>query len=231
MGAFSFSHMTAEKKRMLFFGIVIVFLAFLLFRQYMPTIQLPTNSRIAEEEKRLESKLGDLEVQKKMNEDFQKEVAEVRQRMTMFWMRNHVGIPLEQEVLDEFNSVARLSGVNIQNKEAKLVKNNNSTFVQEVEIRLEMRGISMKELTRLMRQISTNRRRFHWYYCRIEPDNPQRPSGVKVSARLRAFVLTDDGSALLANGADALASDTTANGGPSRNSTKKSTSRPKTKGK
>ena len=231
MATFSISRMTAEQKRMLFFGVVVAVLAILLFRQYLPKIHLPTNGRIAEEEKRLESKLNDLAVQKKMNEDFQKEIGVLRQRMSMFWMRGRVGIPVEQEVLDEFNSVARMSGVNIQNKEAKLVKTNNANFVQEVEIRLEMRGVTMKEMVRLMRQVSMNRRRFHWYHCRMEPDNLQRPTGLKVSARLRAFVLTDDGSALLANGADALPLETTGNGNTSKNSSRKGTIKSKTQGK
>ena len=66
MATFSISRMTAEQKRMLFFGVVVAVLAILLFRQYLPKIHLPTNGRIAEEEKRLESKLNDLAVQKKI---------------------------------------------------------------------------------------------------------------------------------------------------------------------
>ena len=196
----SWSNMSKQAKHQLIGGVIMAILGIMLVRQYLPEVQLPTNGRIAEEEMRLNSKLSDLAVQRKMNEDFNAEIDGLRGKMSMFWTPGRVGVPVEQEVLDEFNRVVRLSGVNIQNKEAKLLKNANATFIQEVEIRLDMRDVTMREYTRFMQQISQNKRKFYWYQCRIEPDNVQKPMGLKVSARLRAFVLTEDASTLLDSG-------------------------------
>ena len=72
------------------------------------------------------------------------------------------------------------------------IKTNNVNYIQEVELRMEMRGVSMREVTRLLRELENARHSFSWSSCKIEPDNLQKPTGVKFSGRLRAFVLNEE---------------------------------------
>ena len=172
-------------------GLIVVFII-LLGRQYLPMIELPTDSHIQEEQDRLKSLRGDLAVQKKMNQDWQGELAALRSKSGQFWIRTRTTLPVEQEVLEEFNNIARLASVNIQSREARLIKTNNVNYIQEVELRMEMRGVSMREVTRLLRELENARHSFCWSSCKIEPDNLQKPTGVKLSGRLRAFVLNEE---------------------------------------
>jgi len=193
------SNSKTKIKLTILIALLVVF-AIAMFKQYMPMLKLPTNSRIEDEEQRLKSLLGDLGVQRKMNSAWQADLAALNVKAGKFWKRAKTGSPVEQEVLDEFNNIARLASANIQSRQASLVKASNSNYVQEVELRIEMRGISMKEFTRLLKQLRDNRRKFYWHTCRIEPENVQKPTGVKVSGRLKAYILSDDGSRILAAG-------------------------------
>ena len=176
---------------------VMVIVGLLFVRQYLPMIEIPTDGRIKEEEQRLQSRLGDLAVQKKMNEDWEKELVQLRGKATMFWVRVRQGIPVEQEVLEEFNKITTRAIVNITSRESRPLKNPNSNYIQEVELKIELRSVSMREFSRLLKEISQNRRKFYWVYCTINPDNAQKPTGIRVSGRLRAYVLTDEGTRLL----------------------------------
>lgn len=202
--------MTKINTKQLFLGGMLVVLAILLLRQYLPMIQLPTNGRIQEETQRLQSRMDDLAVQKKMNSDWELELDRLRKKAAIFWVRTKTSMPVEQEVLEEFNNVARLASVNIQSKEPRLVKVPNSNFVQEVEIRLDMRSVSMKEFTRLLREIERNRRKFYWASCKIDPDNVQKPTGIRVSGRLKAYVLTEDCDRIFGGSAAAYTADASA---------------------
>ena len=186
-----------NKAKKVFLAVLLVVFALLLVRQYLPMIELPTDSHIEEELGRLKSLRGDLAVMKKMNSDWQKEVSELRGKSGQFWIRSRTTLPVEQEVLEEFNNIARMASVNIQSKEARLIKTNNVNYIQEVELRMEMRSVSMREVTRLLREVENARHSFSWASCKIEPDNLQKPTGVKLSGRLRAFVLNDEAIKIL----------------------------------
>ena len=176
---------------------VMVVVCILFARQYLPMIEIPTDGRIKEEEQRLQSRLNDLAVQKKMNEDLEQELVQLRGRSDKFWVRVRTGMPIEQEVLDEFNNVARLASVNITSRESHPLKNQSSNYIQEVELKIDLRGVSMREFSRLLREISRNRRKFYWVSCTINPDNQQKPTGIRVVGRLRAYILTDEATRLL----------------------------------
>ncbi len=188
--------------------LAVLFIVGLFFlRQYMPMIEIPTNGRIKAEEQRLQSKINDLAVQRKMNEDWGKELIQLRGKSSVFWVRTRQSMPVEQEVLEEFNNISRNASVNIQDRQPRLLKNPNANYIQEVELKIELRGVTMREFSRLLREISRNRRKFHWVACSITPDNLQKPTGIRVIGRLRAYVLTDEGTRLLGSAPVEIASE------------------------
>ncbi len=176
---------------------VLVIVGLFFVRQYLPMIELPTKGRIEEEQQRLQSKMSDLAVQQKMKADWENELVQLRGKASLFWVRVNQGMPVEQEVLEEFNRIARTASVNIQSRESRLQKTPNVNYIQEVELRIELRGVTMREFSRLLREISRSRRKFHWISCTVNPDNIQKPTGVRVVGRLRAYVLTDEATRLL----------------------------------
>lgn len=185
------------KAKQIFLGVLLVIVTILVIRKYLPMVELPTSGRIQEEQEKLSSLMMDLAVQQKTNDEWNLRVAQIRKKASAFWVRTKTGMPLEQEVVEEFNNVARLASVNIQSKEPKLVKSQNMNYLQEVELRVEMRGITMKEFTRLLKEISRNKRKFYWASCKIDPDNIQKPTGIRVTGRLKAYVLTEEAVRLL----------------------------------
>ncbi len=210
------------KARQILLAVALVVVAFLLARRYLPMMEIPTDGLIREETVRLESLAGDLAVQQKMNGDWYADVQRLRKKAAVFWVRKDAGVPVEQEVLDEFNDIARLASVNIQSREPRLVRIPNAANVQEVELRIEMRGISMKEFTRLLKEIARSKRKFYWASCKIDPDNVQKPTGIRVTGRLKAYVLTDEATRLLnmgdEPGKDAQPAEGAAAGGQARGS-------------
>jgi hypothetical protein len=189
-----------DNKQRIVLVVVMVVLAFLLARQYLPMIKLPTTGRIQEEMKTLASAKTDLAVQQKMNDDWRTSLGKLQAKTTEFWMRQRTGVPIEQEVSDEFKNVTRLAGVNIQKTSARLQKTPSANFVQEVEVEVQLSNASMREFSRLLRELKSHKRKFYWTYCKIDPDNQQNPTSVRINGRLRAYVLNDDAKRILENG-------------------------------
>ncbi len=55
----------------------------------------------------------------------------------------------------------------------------------------------MKEFARLLREVAAHRRKLIWTYCKIDAENPNAPTTIKVTGRLKAYILTEDASRIL----------------------------------
>ena len=179
--------------------VVMGILAVLLLRQYLPAIQLPTDGAIQDELLRLDSRQKDLENARVVRREIGNELQRLRAKSSGFWVRKCPGNAVEQEVLDEFNNIVRLAGINVQSREAKLNKVQNSMYVQEVEIHADIRGVTMKEFMRFLKEIDANARRFHWSACKIDPDNVNKPTGIRANCHLKAYLLSEDAMRLLSS--------------------------------
>lgn len=205
--------------------ILMVIIGILLFRQYMPKVSLPTNGAIEEEMLRLDSKMKDLENARIVRRELGNELQRLRSKSSGLWIRKRPGNAVEQEVLDEFNNIVRLAGINIQSREAKLNKVVNSMYVNEVEVHAEIRGVTMREFMRFLKEVEANPRRFHWSACKIDPDNVNKPTGIRATCRLKAYLLSEDATRLLSSEAapaeksgDAGTAETPSKGGSRRQS-------------
>ncbi|MBR4674364.1 MAG: hypothetical protein IKP00_07865 [Victivallales bacterium] len=193
---------TAKTKVLL---IILVIVGLLLVRQYMPSVKLPTNSAIQDEMLRLDSRQRDLENAQVVRRELGNELQRLRAKASTLWVRKRPGNAVEQEVLDEFNNIVRLAGINIQSREAKLNKVQNASYVQEVEVHADIRGVTMREFMRFLKEVEANPRRFHWSLCKIDPDNVNKPTGIRANCRLKVYVLSEDAMRLLSSEAIASA--------------------------
>ncbi len=188
-----------SKAKMTVMLVIVGILAVLLLRQYLPAIQLPTDGAIQDELLRLDSRQKDLENARVVRRELGNELQRLRAKSSGFWVRKRPGNAVEQEVLDEFNNIVRLAGINVQSREAKLNKVQNAMYVQEVEIHADIRGVTMKEFMRFLKEVDANPRRFHWSACKIDPDNVNKPTGIRANCRLKAYLLSEDAMRLLSS--------------------------------
>ena len=202
--------MDKKTKQQILLVILLVGFLVIVAKQYLPSLKLPTQARIDEQMRILQSRKSDLAVQQKMNDDWRQELGELQAKTSIFWTRKRPTMPVEQEVAEEFKEITRLASVNLQRTSSKLQKNLSANYVQTVEVELQMTNSSMQEFARLLREVNNHRRKLYWTSCKIDPDNQQKPNGIRVNARLQAYVLNDDASRILANG---VATPATASGG------------------
>ena len=202
--------MDKKTKQQILLVILLVGFLVIVAKQYLPSLKLPTQARIDEQMRILQSRKSDLAVQQKMNDDWRQELGELQAKTSIFWTRKRPTMPVEQEVAEEFKEITRLASVNLQRTSSKLQKNLSANYVQTVEVELQMTNSSMQEFARLLREVNNHRRKLYWTSCKIDPDNQQKPKGIRVNARLQAYVLNDDASRILANG---VATPATASGG------------------
>ena len=179
--------------------VIMGVLGIMLVRQYLPSIQLPTNGAIQDELLRLDSRQKDLDNARLVRRELGNELQRLRAKSSGFWVRKRPGNAVEQEVLDEFNNIVRMAGINVQSREAKLNKVPNSMYIQEVEIHADIRGVTMKEFMRFLKEVDANSRRFHWSSCKIDPDNVNKPTGIRANCRLKVYLLSEDATRLLSS--------------------------------
>jgi len=189
-----------KTKQQILLAVLMVGLLAIVIKQYMPELKLPTQTRIDEQMRMLHSRKSDLAVQQKMNDDWRQQLGELQAKTSTLWTRKRPNMPVEQEVAEEFKEITRLASVNLQRTSSKLQKNLSANYVQTVEVELQMTNSSMQEFSRLLREVNNHRRKLYWTSCKIDPDNQQKPNGIRVNARLQAYVLNDDATRILANG-------------------------------
>ncbi len=185
-------------RRQMILVILMVVIGLLVLRQYAGQVKmLPTMGRINEETRNLESMATDLQVMQKQNQEWNAEFAALQELAQPFWVFGAQRAIIEQEVTKEFGKILRAAQVVPQKVESQRNKLPSFNHVVEVEIRLDLRGVSMQEVSRLFQEVEKSRRKLIWSYCKIEPDNPRTPTSVNVSARLKAFALSQESADFL----------------------------------
>ncbi len=188
--------MNKERTQKILLGLLMVILLLVVARQYLPSVQLPTEKRLQQKLLELKSVRGDLGVARKTL-DLRREEAQAIQGLTnSFWIPGEGAAKLDQEVNSEFNRVMRLAQIAgvAGTQKVDLGREKPGSFLQEVTVSIDYRNISMQDLSRLFGQLRSDRQkgRFRWEYCKISPDNPRTPKAVNVSLRLKVLALNED---------------------------------------
>ncbi len=198
-------------RRQLVLLLLLLCVGFFFFRRYVH-FTLPSNKRIEEKLQALNSLRKDLQLMQKLSEEQLQELSVLQELAAPYWFSSGQRAMVDQEITREFGKILRQAQLPANHKvDVQRNKLPGATQIQEVQIKLDFRGISMQEVSRLFQEVHQYGPKLSWNYCRIEPDNPRTPKNVNLSARLRAMVLNPEavdylnGEAISKNGKGGLA--------------------------
>ena len=197
--------MTKNAKRQTILLILLGFIALLVVRQYMPMLQFPTDGRLQSKLRELKSVRGDLNVARKQYSEHLDAVQQMRKIAEPFWIAAN-GAKLDQEVNAEFSRLTRMAQLSATQK-VDIARDRSNSNLVEVNVSLEFKGVSMRELTGFFKQLrsSGHAKQLRWEYARIAPDNQRNPRNVNCTLRFKIYSLNDDALAFLETGkADSL---------------------------
>lgn len=192
--------MTKNAKRQTILFVVMGFIALLVVRQYMPMLQLPTEGRLQSKLRELKSVRGDLNVARKQYAEQMEAVQQTRKLAEPFWIAAN-GAKLDQEVNAEFSRLTRMAQLSATQK-VDIARDRSNSNLVEVNVSLEFKGVSMRELTGFFKQLrsSGHAKQLRWEYARIAPDNQRSPRNVNCTLRFKIYSLNEDALAFLETG-------------------------------
>ena len=173
------------KTRQTLLIIALIVVTLLVFRTYLPIIQLPTQSRVEEKLRELKSLRGDLGVARKTYEDRVAMIEGMQQLTGPFWITTG---PINR--LTRMAQVSSVSGT----QKVDVARDKPGSALQEVTLAVDFKNISMRELTQFFTQLRKDRNanRFRWEYAKLTPDNPRTPKSVNFSLRFHIYALNAD---------------------------------------
>ena len=175
------------KTRTILLAIVMVLMIVLVLRTYLPVISLPTQGRIEEKLRELQSLRGDLRVARKTYADRIATIEDMQSLTGPYWIPSSPNARLEQEITGEFNRITRMAQVSSVSGTQKVdvVREKPGSALQEITLAVDFKNISMRELTKFLTQLRKDRNasKFRWEYAKLSPDNPRTPKSVNFSLR------------------------------------------------
>lgn len=184
------------KTRQTLLIVIMVVVTLLVFRTYLPVIQLPTQARVEEKLRELKSLRGDLGVARKTYEDRMAMIEGMQQLTAPFWITNGPASRLDQEITAEFNRLTRMAQVSSVSGTQKvdIARDKPGSALQEITLAVDFKNISMRELTQFLTQLRKDRNasKFRWEYAKLTPDNPRTPKSVNFSLRFHIYALNGD---------------------------------------
>lgn len=179
-------------RRQLVLLAMMLVIGFFFSKRYM-NFDLPTAALLQSRQQQLLSLRSDLKVARKEADDRLQEIKSLQSLADPYWFTSGQRALIDQEINKEFGKLLRLAQLPA-NQKIDLQRNKlpGVNHIQEVQIRIELRGISMREISRLLQEVHKYGEKLSWSYCRLEPDNPRTPKNVNFSARLRALVLGNE---------------------------------------
>ena len=193
--------MDKDRNKKIVLCVLAALLLVVVARQYLPMVELPTESRLEQKLAELKSVRGDLGVAKKTLALRQEDARSMQELTGQFWIMGDGSAKLDQEVNSEFNRITRMAQITgvAGTQKVDLGREKTDSFLQDVTITADFRNISMQDFSRLLAQLRQPRNagRFRWEYCKITPDNPRTPKALNISVRLKVLALNDEALAFL----------------------------------
>ncbi len=185
--------------------LVVLFILFpvlmiLRYADIVPRDQLPLPQTIRQQEAMLRAKRKSLKKLQVEEAQRQQEFVRLQEQAKPLWQVQ--GKTPAVEVVAEFNKLVRQAQVKPKTV-GKPRSNKYLDFseIREVDFPVQLTA-SMKEVSRMLAQLDGARQVFSWSSCSIRPDNIRSPKTVRLTARIRALVLSGEASKFLSNSAD-----------------------------
>ncbi|MDP7396602.1 MAG: hypothetical protein QGF67_14005 [Lentisphaeria bacterium] len=184
---------TKQNKRPLAIGgaIIVVLVAVYVLRFLNFELALPTAAKIQVEEKRARELRQGIEDTRKEVLDIEMERLDLVDATAGFW-------PFEtNKIQDRIEQLARRSGLQL-----KTVGAPNpvpvSEYVRAVDVNINSHT-TMKSAAQFIQAIEENGPyRLEWFNCILRPNQPREPTGVQITGKIRAYVLSDDAAKFVA---------------------------------
>ena len=192
---------TNNSRRQTILLIVMAIIGLLLVKRYLGDWELPTNKHIQDKISSLNSARNDLKIAQMGSEHRLQDLLDLQDLSADIWRPSSQRGQVDQEIVREFGKLMRRAQLPANHKiDVQRNKLPGVNYLQEVQIKLDLKGVTMKEITRLLSEIRKNNRKLTWVHCQIAPDNPRTPQNVNMNATLRALVLTNEASEFLLTG-------------------------------
>jgi len=182
--------------------ILMLIIGFFFVKQYAGFIEIPTKSMLIKKNLQLKSLQNDLEVAQANALKRQEKMADLQKYAKPYWINDsNSRMMIDQTINKEFSQIVRKAQLPSPPK-ISISRNKIAgvNYLQLVQIHLEHRNISMKEISRLFIETEKYGKKLIWNYCRIEPDNPSNPNNVNFSAKINTLVLNPDPAEFLNSG-------------------------------
>lgn len=157
-------------------------------------VNLPTRARIREQRKNLrhqQQKLQDFIALQNTRETLREEVAQ----LALGYWRADSKKPPTTEIQSKIERLGNQTGVRLNRVGApKIVEISDNLVAVEVQI---SSATSIRKFARFCRELENHRPRLVWEYCSIRPNRQKDPTGILLSGRVRAYVLSREASAYL----------------------------------
>ena len=152
----------------------------------LSTEDLPLPGNIDAEREHYDELSQDLAVRKKKRAEYNKKKERLRQRADRFWpaKENNPKVTVQSS----FQKMAREAHVTIDNMGGVQISD-VSDYIRKVQFSIRLQT-SMQEFSRLLAQLQESSYPLFWDRCRIRPDDPRDPKEVRISGRLKTYVLT-----------------------------------------
>jgi len=184
--------------RQLVLLIIMLIVGIMVVKQYVGSIQIPTTALIKERIAALESARNDLTAARVEERTRLEELEKLRSQAEDFWLSTSQKTGTEQEITRDFNKLLRRAQLPSNQKvDVSWNKLPGANYIQEVQIKLELRGVTMREVTRLLQEIKKAGNKLTWTQCQISPENPRNPQNVNLTGKLRALVISEEASQYL----------------------------------
>ena len=133
---------------------IMVVIGLLLARQYLGFLKLPTRARLERAVKELESSRGDLKAATVDDQKRLQNLEELRAMSKDFWLSSTQRAPTDQEITREFNKLLRRAQLPANQKvDTQRNKLPGVANIQEVQIRLDLKNVTMREVGRLLAEV------------------------------------------------------------------------------
>lgn len=181
------------KSRYVAYGAIVAILAVGFGVTYLrkADIQLPTRSQVADADATIAEFRTELKLARKKDAERRAGRSALRDLTRPYWLAKDRRVP-SNEVQSEVLRIGTRVGIQWSRMGAPKVME-LSDHINTVQVQISA-TTTVSKLARFLREVENHEPRLIVQYCSVRPDKARDPSGVLVSARINAHVISEEAS-------------------------------------